>query len=407
MINLKTKNVFVAGGMPSVTYVDRMALDLERGLRSEIREGYKVICVTGPTKSGKTVLTRHVLGRERSALVNGGQVSTPEEFWNLLLQDLRLPETETNSDGSQTSVGIRYLVSAQAKASEGATQTFNNNNKRTILEYMRDNDLALVVDDFHYMPADVQREVVRSLKSEIFEGLVAILIAVPHRAFDAIGVEREMEGRFAHVEIPAWNNDELKDIPKQGFPELKMLVASEAIDGFADESNGSPLLMQRFCARLCDHYDVEESLDEIRQYRPSDDILQTIFETVAKQFGFPTFEKLAKGPQSRSKRMDRRMQSGEGSLDIYQAVLRAVANTGPKEKIHYNEIRDELRKILVELDMPQKHEVSSALGHMSGIAKDEIQGEPVVEWSEDFLYLTDPFLMFYMRWVQRSQTKRV
>ena len=59
--------------------------------------------------------------------------------------------------------------------------------------------------------------------------------------------------------------------------------------------------------------------------------------------------------------------------------------------------------ILVESDMPQKHEISSALGHMSGIAKDEIKGEPVLEWSDDFLYLTDPFLMFYMRWSQRKR----
>jgi hypothetical protein len=401
VINLKTKNVFVAGGMPSVTYVDRMALDLERNLRSEIRDGYKVICVTGPTKSGKTVLTRHVLGRDKTALVNGGQVGTSEEFWNLLLQDIKLPDSETNSGGSAALTGIQYLVVAQAKASKGTSQTFNNNNKLAILEYIRENEFALVVDDFHYMPADVQREVVRSLKSEIFEGLVAILIAVPHRAFDAIGVEREMEGRFAHVEIPAWSKDELKNIPKQGFPELKMSVDSSAINSFAEESNGSPLLMQRFCARLCDRYGVEETLDEEKEINPSDDIRKGIFETVSNQFGFPTFEKLAKGPQSRAKRIDRGLISGEGSLDIYQAVLRAVANTGPKAKIPYNEIRDGLRNILIEADMPQKHEVSSAMRHMSRIAKDEIQGEPVVEWSDDHLYLTDPFLMFYMRWIQR------
>ena len=40
---------------------------------------------------------------------------------------------------------------------------------------------------------------------------------------------------------------------------------------------------------------------------------------------------------------------------------------------------------------------------MSRIAKNEIKGEPVLEWSNDFLYLTDPFLMLYMRWSQRDQ----
>ena len=183
-----------------------------------------------------------------------------------------------------------------------------------------------------------------------------------------------------------------------------MAVSEAVTNTFAQEANGSPLLMQRFCARLCDHYDVEEKLTIGRSFEPMDKALVSIFESVAKQFGFPTFEKLAKGPQSRSKRMDRRMARGDGTLDIYEAVLAAVANTGPKSKIHYNEIRDQLRSILQESDLPQKHEVSSALGHMSGIAKDEIDGEPVVEWTDDNLYITDPFLMFYMRWDQRTDT---
>jgi len=349
---MNVKQVFVAGGMPSVTYVDRLAQNLERGLRSEIREGYKVVCVTGPTKSGKTVLTRHTLGNGRSALVNGGQVESSEEFWSLLLQDLSLPDAESVSDSDEKSIGLRYLISAQAKSSESATVTFTNRNKKTLLSYLLNNDLALVVDDFHYMPESVQKEVVRSLKSEVFEGLVAILIAVPHRAFDAIGVEREMEGRFAHVEIPAWSKDELIEIPQKGFQALNMNVAKDVYERFGEEANGSPLLMQRFCGRLCDHYDVESALKVKKEFNPTEETLVKIFETVARQFGLPTFQKLAKGPQSRSKRIDRELLSGNGSLDIYEAVLAAVANTGPKAKIHYNEIRDQLRSMLKESDLP-------------------------------------------------------
>lgn len=267
---------------------------------------------------------------------------------------------------------------------------------------MRDKRLALIVDDFHYMPESVQKEIIRSLKSEIFEGLVAILIAVPHRAFDAIGVEREMEGRFAHVQIPSWEIEELTGIARLGFPELRMNVTEKCVREFASESNGSPLLMQRFCGRLCSHYDVTQTLDEPRDFNPSDTVKQGIYSSVAKQFGFPTFEKLSKGPQSRSRRIDRRPSDSGEALDIYQAVLTAVARTGPREKLQYNEIRDQLKSLLIESDAPQKHEVSAALGHMSVIARDDIEGEPVLEWADDILYLTDPFLMFYMRWVQRG-----
>lgn len=161
--------------------------------------------------------------------------------------------------------------------------------------------------------------------------------------------------------------------------------------------------MQRFCARLCSHYGIAETLPANKTFNPSDHAKAQIFEQVAEQAGFPTFEKLSKGPQSRSERMGRRMIDGSGTLDIYQSVLRAIANTGPREKLNYTEIREALRMILVENDMPQKHEISSALGHMSSIARDEIKGEPVLEWSDDFLYLTDPFLMFYMRWYERQR----
>lgn len=399
----KSNMVFVAGGMPSITYVDRAELSLETRLKGEIDEGYKVICVTGPTKSGKTVLTRHVLGREGSALVNGGQVEDSAEFWTLLLQDLNLPETESNASIDEAAAGFRYIVQAQMKASDGTTQNFSNKNKSAILGYMRENSIALVVDDFHYMPSNVQREIVRALKSEVFEGLVAVLIAVPHRAFDAIGVEREMEGRFANIQIPVWKPEELEIISEKGFPELKMCVVPECCKEFASEAHGSPLLMQRFCARLCSHYDIVETLPYTKNFNPSDAVKEEIYKTVAEQAGFPTFEKLSKGPQSRSQRMGRKKIDGSGEMDIYQSVLRAIANTGPKEKISYNEIRESLRLILVESDMPQKHEISSALGHMSGIARDEIKGEPVLEWADDFLYLTDPFLTFYMRWSQRDQ----
>ena len=81
------------------------------------------------------------------------------------------------------------------------------------------------MDDFHFLDPVLQKEVVRVLKSEVFDGLSTILIAVPHRAFDAINVEREMEGRFSHVSIPSWEIDDLIRIGEIGFPELGMIVS--------------------------------------------------------------------------------------------------------------------------------------------------------------------------------------
>lgn len=50
--------------------------------------------------------------------------------------------------------------------------------------------------------------------------------------------------------------------------------------------------------------------------------------------------------------------------------------------------------------MPAKHEITAALVNMTKIARDKIEGEPPLEWvaSENSLVITDPFLLFYMKW---------
>lgn len=248
------------------------------------------------------------------------------------------------------------------------------------------------------MPLAVQKEVVRSLKSEIFLGFGAILIAAPHHAFDAISVEREMEGRFAHVEIPTWDKEDLKKIGAKGFPALNIDVPEAILSEFANESFGSPLLMQRFCSRLCTDYDVIKTLASRRSFNPSRARRTEIYSSVAKQFGLTAFSRLSRGPQQRTDRLPRRLRNSEKAVDLYEAILIAVAKTGPKSEISYNEIRSALQEILQEAHMPQKNQITNALGHMHKIAKSKIEGEPVLEYVDDILYLVDPFLKFYMRW---------
>lgn len=272
---IPARRVFVAGGMPGVTYVDRAAFRLEARLNSEIREGYKVITVTGPSQSGKTVLTRHVLGSREAALVNGGHVGSSLDFWTLLRQELTAPDIDRSEDRA-----------AHHAATAPVGTLINGHNRASMLRHMRVNDITLVVDDFHHLPAEVQLEIGRALKSEVFEGLAVILIAVPRNTFDAIGMEREMEGRIAHVEIPPWGPGELREIPDRGFAELNMIVDGGALRRLTEAAHGNPLLVQRFCGRLCDHFDVHAPLATARTVEPGEGDMREIFGSVGPQLRF-------------------------------------------------------------------------------------------------------------------------
>lgn len=399
---MKAEEIFVAGGLPTVTYVGREVLDLESEVQAEVTEGYKIVCITGPTKSGKTVLCRKVLGRDNCLWLAGGKIASSKDCWEQLISKLDLPLQDSATESSSGMVGIRALLQVRAKIEAGASYSITHNLKAASLEHARLSGKTIVVDDFHYMPENVQREFVRAVKDDVFDGLRVVLIAVPHHAFAAINVANEMEGRFSQIEIPSWEIDDLLKISELGFPALNIRTNGAIAKKFARESFGSPLLMQRFCLRLCLKYDVVEKSRKLRELSPSDEARDEIFKSVAKHFGLPAYRKLLAGPQSRKDRIQRNLVDG-GTADIYQCILYSIAKTGPRPEISYNDIRSTLQEILMDSDVPQKNQVTNAISHMVNIAKEKIEGEPVIDWTNDTLYLTDPFLMFYMRWIIKPQ----
>lgn len=395
------RDVFVAGGLPKDTYVNRDHLQLEDKLSDEIDTGYQIVCVTGPTKSGKSVLCKTVLKNNNTLWIDGGQIQDSMEFWSQAVHKLNLVVEISEGRIEGLSAGIRGFITGKSDKSINKKQVFDI--KRLVFDECKDQNIAIVIDDFHYLSEELQKEVIQSVKSEIFEGLSVLLIAVPHRTFDTVTVQKEMEGRFSNIEIPLWEEQELEKIAKMGFPALKINPPEDAIGFFTKESLGSPLLMQRFCLKICQHNKIRESGKRFSNIDFDEAVLKNIAEVISEQFGFPTYKRLSTGPQYRTDRLPRSVIGFDDTKDIYECILIAIANTGPKSTITYNEIRDSLREIISDSEIPQKHQVSHALGQMSRIAKDEIGGEPVLEWKDDTLYITDPHLMFYMRWTLKPQ----
>jgi hypothetical protein len=80
----------------------------------------------------------------------------------------------------------------------------------------------------------------------------------------------------------------------------------------------------------------------------------------------------------------------------------AIAATGPAAIIKYDDLREKLSEILAE-ESPQKHEITSALIHLSNISKDiakDLGNDAGVDWDEDErkVDISDPYLRFYLRW---------
>jgi len=161
--------------------------------------------------------------------------------------------------------------------------------------------------------------------------------------------------------------------------------------------------MQRFCWEICFDCGVEYGATLLTGKSINDDYeLETMFVRLAQDAGLPIYQKLVAGPQSRKTRTKRPLRRG-GEADIYEATLLAVAETGPKPSISYEDLRSSLNNILTDM-VPQKHEITSALKHLAAISM-KAGTEAAIDWDEDKreVNLADPYLRFFLRWQVRSR----
>lgn len=411
----RVSQVFVPGGMPKLTYVERTQGEIREKLESAKDNLCKLVTLTGQTKSGKTVLTQMIFPFTDPNVIwiDGGSITTENDIWEQVLNSLGVyPNEEVNtSDSSSTVVGGKAHASANALIAKGGGEISvaqndgyskgkkaarNITSKNAAIKALSESESSLIIDDFHYLDRDMQGSFVRAVKPLVFHGVPVVLIAIPHRRYDAIKVEREITGRLENIMMPYWSHEELKQIATTGFPLLNINVSAEVVDYLASEALGSPHLMQEFCKSLCINNSVKETSAQSIQITGVD---ESLFKAVAESTGKVVFDKLATGPRQRSDRLMRLLKSGE-RVDIYKVVLYALSNMKPgMQTIQYEELRSAIRDIVAETP-PQAHEVTRVLEKMSEIASSEEASTPVIDWEreEQKLHITDPFFAFYLKW---------
>lgn len=412
---IKYSDVFVPGGLPTYTYNPRESRQLER-LIQESTSNFKLLVVTGPTKSGKTVLVNKVFPRNENLWIDGGAIGKEENFWELIVSELGGYTEEQITNGEDMQFTIAGVTEAEgnillAKVNAGLSGTAGTtekteylqrrsmSNKAKAISLLQETKVPLIIDDFHYIPKSVQKLIVRALKAPIMYGVPVICIAIPSRKFDVIDVERELTGRMDSVEMPVWDVEELALIARNGFTTLNITISEETIRYLAGEAFGSPFLMQDFCRSICRQHSIENKQSSKTILDISIENANRIFPDIANNSGRSMFDKLKRGPRSRTDRKPRRMKNGE-ILDIYGVVMEALKHLKPGvETITYDMLRANIREVLSD-ELPQHGEIARVLEKIAEISYTDTSSTPVIDWQkdDDILTITDPFFAFYLRW---------
>jgi len=418
---MKATEVFVPGAYPQHTYIKRAAQGLEEALRDSLSTPGQVVSLSGPSKSGKTVLVERVVGRDCLIPISGASLRHPEDVWQRVLDWMDVPNSTSGRRTSGGKLGGETLVKGgvelpfiakgevggSVKAELGGETSTEAVRERQglaqVVHEVGDSDFVILLDDFHYMERSIQVEVAKTLKEATRLGVKIITAAVSHRGDDVVRANPELRGRVRAIDLRYWSPDELKQIADIGFSVLNAEVDSQAIKTFIEESAGSPQLMQLLCLQACFVLNLREKTFSKRTAKVEQDLLARILEQTSSTTDFRSLiDVLDAGPRTRgTERKTYKFHDGtEG--DVYRVVLRALAEAPPRLSFPYQELLERTVKICTG-ESPVGSSVTGTCLHMAKLAQEKFPSERAVDWDEQkqVFDIPDPYLLFYLRWSDR------
>jgi len=413
---LTAHDVFTPSSFPEHTYVPRADDDLEEKLRFALKTKGQIVSLSGPSKSGKTVLVEKVVGKEHLIPVVGAGVREPDAIWTRVLDWLDEPDESTGSKGRQlrtyARAGVRaggdiVLARAEGDVNVGVLQgTVQGETKKRrgleqVIEEVADSEYVVLVDDFHYMTREVQIEVAKQLKEAARRDVRIVTAAVPHRADDIVRALPELRGRVSAVDVGYWKKEELARIAEAGFAALEVRIDEGSALRLAVEAAGSPQLMQALCLYACFVLGTTEALGKKESRTLTDrDHAQTCRLTSTVTDFRSLVDVLDAGPRGGERKTYVFVDGTSG--DVYRAILKAMAAEPMRLSFDYEDLLARVRAVCSG-ESPPGSSIVLACAHLAKLAADHLPTTRVVEWDEpkQVLDVPDPYLLFYLRWSDR------
>ncbi|CRM31177.1 hypothetical protein [Pseudomonas sp. 37 R 15] len=270
-----TDEVFGITRQLPLNYVERLTVD--KKLREELDAGHHIV-IYGSSKQGKTSLRKHCLNEENYILV---QCSNKSDMADLHASILKRAGFEITQSSKKSSTG-RNKVLASAKAgvkgslfgfgasgealagAEGETGTGNEITTAPLeLDIDDVNDVIaalsavefkkqIVLEDFHYLPYEIQRDFSVELKAfHESSDFTFIIVGVWLEDNRLIVYNGDLTGRVISVNADRWSEGELKEVVDSGGHLLGVSFDNDFSNKLISIARESVYIVQEACRRAC------------------------------------------------------------------------------------------------------------------------------------------------------------
>ncbi len=327
------KDVFKSGQFPEYTYYNRPDIKMETKIEDyiEFEEG-KCLTIYGPSKAGKTVAVQKMLPENYAIWISGGSFNSIDQFYHMISDRLDLYAEITTSNTKKhslsTSIGIqslfRFALKNDNENSSSKKQTKLNISQ--VKDKLSEKPVPLVIDDFHFINENLQKEISLQIK-DLIRLTNVILISIPETSFAPLKNIPDMNWRTVDMPIKNWSVNELTEIATKGFRLLNIEDPDKKISlELATHSYGAPIIMQDLCKRY-----TRQNL-RLRETSPTPLVAIPVpdwnkfFQEIALSNKPAIFEKLASGKNTRGKKRVLIEFNDSSKMDIYISILKTIKN---------------------------------------------------------------------------------
>lgn len=285
MPKIPTDHVFGIRAKPVLSYVERAEVD---GAFAEALKSDHHIVIYGSSKQGKTALRqKHLDDKRDCCIVHPGPRTSIEGLYQPVLRDANVQITtfETKKEGEGTHGVVKTGFKALIPWIGGTDVAFEGGKKSEKQAELRTEFIAfdfgeaqsigellarvgwrkfIVIENFHYLPEETQKQLAFDLKTFHELGVRFIILGVWREANHLLQFNRDLEERFVEIPVEPWRDEDLRRVVATGAPQLNIEIAAPRVDQFVANAYGNVGMFQEFIKTYCWKCGVNETQDPKR-----------------------------------------------------------------------------------------------------------------------------------------------
>ncbi|WP_396611473.1 hypothetical protein ACH9L7_14890 [Haloferax sp. S1W] len=392
MSDIRVSDVFGTQRNEPKNYVEREYVD-DQFLKNLRRD--KHVVIHGGSKQGKTCLRSHCLEDDEMAEIicqfDTSLVNLQEQILKKVGYRTEVLNKETQSGHNKLKAKLTSKIpgigggGVEGEMQEGykdETQTkpleLDPSDINDIVEAINktDFDKYIVLEDFHYLPIDVQKNFAGRLKAIHQQtDITFIIVGVWLEENRLILYSGDLGGRVVSVDADSWERGELKGVIEKGERLLNIKFDEQFKSELVSKCYESVYVLQEICLRVCWNNDITSKQPNTTEVSPTKSVDELIDDVMSEQDA--TYRGFLREFSSGFRKTD---------YELYKWILYSLITTDIdelKSGKHMRDILEEIEHSHPEVDNVNQGHLTQSLGRVVPLQNDKNIEPIILDYNSD------------------------